>query len=171
MRSTAENWRTRLGHPQPHLSLREFAGFNLVAGRRRFASKHQGGCARKIIMIIDVHSHAWKFPEHFTEDFAQQARRARAGMEVDLTIRYEDYRAAAPADTKTVVFGGKAKLSGTWVDDRHVADYVAAHPDTLIGFLALDPTQAGWEREMEFGHQELGLRGIKLLPMYAGFRP
>jgi predicted TIM-barrel fold metal-dependent hydrolase len=122
-------------------------------------------------MIIDVHSHAWKFPGDFTEDFARQARRARAGMEVDLTIRYEDYRAAAPADTKTVVFGGKAKLSGTWVDDRHVADYVAAHPDTLIGFLALDPTQAGWEREMEFGHQELGLRGIKLLPMYAGFRP
>ena len=28
-----------------------------------------------------------------------------------------------------------------------------------------------FQREMEFGHQELGLRGIKLLPMYAGFRP
>lgn len=122
-------------------------------------------------MIIDVHSHTWKYPGHFTEDFARQARRARAGMEVDLTVRYEDYRASAPADTKTIVFGGKAKLSGTWVDDRYVADYVAAHPDTLIGFLCVDPTQEGWQREMEEGHQELGLRGIKLLPMYAGFRP
>jgi len=122
-------------------------------------------------MIIDVHSHAWKFPGDFSEDFSRQAKRARAGMEVDLTVRYEDYRASAPADTKTIVFGGKAKLSGTWVDDRHVADYVAAHPDTLIGFLCVDPTQDGWQREMEFGHQELGLRGIKLLPMYAGFRP
>lgn len=122
-------------------------------------------------MIVDVHSHAWRFPDDFSESFISQARRARAGMEVDLRIRYEDYRASAPPDTKTIVFGGKAKLSGTWVDDRYVADYVAAHPDTLIGFLCVDPTQDGWQREMEFGHQELGLRGIKLLPMYAGFRP
>jgi predicted TIM-barrel fold metal-dependent hydrolase len=122
-------------------------------------------------MIIDVHSHTWNYPGDFTEDFSRQARRARAGMEVDLTVRYEDYRAAAPADTKSIVFGGKAKLSGTWVNDQYVANYVAAHPDTLIGFLCVDPTQPGWEREMEFGHQELGLRGIKLLPMYAGFRP
>lgn len=122
-------------------------------------------------MIVDVHSHAWKFPEHFSGTFIAQAKRARAGMEVDLRVRYEDYRAAAPPDTKTIVFGGKAKLSGTWVDDEYVADYVAAHPDTLIGFLCVDPTQEGWKREMEFGHQELGLRGIKLLPMYAGFRP
>lgn len=122
-------------------------------------------------MIVDVHSHTWKFPDEFSESFRQQARRARAGMEVDLTVRYEDYRANAPADSKTIVFGGKAKLSGTWVDDRHVAEYVAADPERLIGFLCVDPTQEGWQREMEFGHQELGLRGIKLLPMYAGFRP
>ena len=122
-------------------------------------------------MIIDVHSHAWEFPAHFTEDFSRQARRAKAGMELDLAVTYDAYRAAAPAETKTIVFGGKARLSGVWVDDRYVADYVAAHPDTLIGFLSVDPTQAGWELEMQEGHQELGLRGIKLLPMYAGFRP
>lgn len=122
-------------------------------------------------MIVDIHSHAWQFPEHFNDDFRAQARRARAGVEVDLTVRYEDYRATAPAATKTIVFGGKARLSGLWVDDRYVADYVAAHPDTLIGFLSVDPTQEGWEREMQQGHQELGLRGIKLLSMYAGFRP
>lgn len=122
-------------------------------------------------MIVDVHSHAWEYPAHFTDDFRQQARRARAGVEVDLTVRYEDYRATAPAETRTIVFGGKAKLSGMWVDDRYIADYVAAHADTLIGFLSVDPTQEGWEREMKHGHQELGLRGIKLLSMYAGFRP
>ena len=98
-------------------------------------------------------------------------RRGRAGVEVDLTVRYEDYRATCPADTRTIVFGAKAKLSDQWVDDRYVADYVARHPDTLIGFLCLDPTQPGWEKEMREGHEELGLRGIKLLPMYAGFSP
>lgn len=122
-------------------------------------------------MIIDVHSHTWKFPEHFTDDFRRQASRAKAGEEVDLAVRYEDYRATAAPDTKTIVFGGKAKLSGVWVDDAYVAEYVAAHPDTLIGFLSVDPTQTGWQDEMRRGHQELKLVGIKLLPMYAAFRP
>lgn len=121
--------------------------------------------------MIDVHSHFWEYPRDFTADFREQAKRARAGVEVDLTVRYEDYRASAPPGVRTVVFGGKAKLSGMWVDDRHVAGYVAAHPDTLIGFLSVDPTQPGWENELRDGHEVLGLRGIKLLSMYAGFRP
>ena len=122
-------------------------------------------------MIVDVHSHAWLYPDHFSSDFIQQVRQARRGVQVDLSVRYEDYRAGATEDTRTIVFGGKARLSGVWVDDRYVADYVAAHPDTLLGFLSVDPTQEGWQQEMIAGHRELGLRGIKLLPMYAGFRP
>ena len=98
-------------------------------------------------MIIDVHSHAWEYPRHFDDNFREQARRARAGPEVDLTVRYDDYRAAATADTRSIVFGGKARLSGLWVEDQYVADYVARHPDTLLGFLSLDPTVAGWEDE------------------------
>ena len=122
-------------------------------------------------MIIDVHSHAWEYPRHFNDDFRLQAKRARAGVEVDLTVRYEDYRAAASPDTKTIVFGGKARLSGLWVEDDYVSRYVNAHLDSLIGFLSVDPTQPGWERELEDGHKRLGLCGIKLLPMYAGFTP
>jgi len=122
-------------------------------------------------MIIDVHSHAWEFPKHFSDDFRRQARRARAGQEVDLAVRFEEYAATASEPVRTIVFGGKARLSGLWVDDAYVADYVAGHPDKLIGFLSVDPTQLGWEDELRFGHQEFKLRGIKLLSMYAGFRP
>jgi predicted TIM-barrel fold metal-dependent hydrolase len=122
-------------------------------------------------MIIDVHSHAWQYPQHFTDDFRRQASRAKAGEELDLTVRYEDYRRGSVPDVRTIVFGGKARLSGLWVEDRYVADYVAADRDSLIGFLSLDPTQDGWERELREGHEGLGLRGIKLMPMYAGFRP
>lgn len=121
--------------------------------------------------IIDVHSHFWVYPRDFQDDFRQQARRARAGVEVDLTVRFEDYQKTSLPDVRTIVFGGKAKLSGLWVDDRDVARYVANHPQQLIGFLSLDPTQPGWQKEMQYGHQELGLKGIKLMPMYAGFRP
>lgn len=121
--------------------------------------------------IIDVHSHFWEYPRDFQDDFRQQARRARAGVEVDLTVRFEDYQKTSLPDVRTIVFGGKAKLSGLWVDDREVARYAANHAQQLIGFLSLDPTQPGWQKEMYHGHQELGLKGIKLMPMYAGFRP
>ena len=111
-------------------------------------------------MIVDVHSHAWAYPDHFNDDFREQAKRARAGVEVDLSVRYDEYRAGATHADRTIVFGGKAKLSGLWVDDQYVADYVAAHPDRLVGFLSLDPTQDDWQREMRDGHEQLGLRGI-----------
>lgn len=122
-------------------------------------------------MIIDVHSHAWPFPEAFSDDFIHQASAARGdNATVDISVTYEAYRATVPPETRSVVFGGKARLAGIWVDDAYVAGYVGAHPDTLLGFLSVDPTQPGWQDELRHGHETLGLRGVKLLPMYAGFQ-
>jgi uncharacterized protein len=122
-------------------------------------------------MIVDVHSHLFRYPEHFSKDFVTQVRRARSGYEIDLTVRWEEYHAHAKQCDKTIVFGGKAKLSGLWVPDEEVAAYVKDHADKLIGFLSVDPTQDGWQDELHQGHQDLKLKGIKLLSMYAGFYP
>lgn len=129
-------------------------------------------CGKLQLVLIDIHSHFWEYPKHFSDDFKQQATRARGSdVEVDLTVRWSEYHAAAKTCQKTVVFGGKAKRSGLWVPDKEVAAYVAAHPENLIGFLTVDPTQPGWQDELVEGHQDLRMKGIKLLPMYAGFRP
>ena len=125
-------------------------------------------------MIIDVHSHFFTYPDHFTPEFVQQARRARSGVEVDLTVRWQEYEATATlmeGNGRSIVFGGKARLSGVWVPDAEVARYVASQPERLIGFMSIDPTQPGWQEELIAGHQDLKLKGIKLLPMYAGFDP
>ena len=122
-------------------------------------------------MVVDIHSHVWSYPQHFTDDFRNQARAAKGGEEMDLTVTYQQYRAGATRCDRTVVFGGKARLSGLWVDDAYVAAYVRDHADTCLGFLSVDPTQDGWQEEMRQGHQDLGLQGIKLLSMYAGFSP
>ena len=122
------------------------------------------------IMVIDCHSHYFRYPDHFTPDFIRESTRGR-NREIDLTVRWAEYSAAATACKRTIVFGGKARLSGLWVPDSEVAGYVAQHPDRLTGFLSLDPTQAGWQDELRHGHQELRLKGIKLMPMYAGFAP
>jgi uncharacterized protein len=122
-------------------------------------------------VICDVHSHYFRYPDHFSESFVRQSRRARHGVEVDLTVRWGEYCAGATGVTRSVVFGGKAKLAGLWVPDEEVAAYVSQHPEQLIGFMSLDPTQKGWQDELIVGHQQLKLKGIKLMPMYAGFKP
>jgi predicted TIM-barrel fold metal-dependent hydrolase len=119
-------------------------------------------------MVVDVHSHYFRDPTHFSDEFASQAKK---GRKVDFTVRWPEYAASATNASKTIVFGGKARLSGLWVPDREVADYVKAEPQRLVGFLSLDPTQPGWQDELEEGHQNLRLKGIKLMPMYAGFSP
>lgn len=121
-------------------------------------------------MIIDVHTHVFPNNSVFFGDFLAEASRMRS-TPINLTTRYDEYCATAPGVTAAVCFGGKAKLAGLWVDDRDVASYVQQDPARLIGFLSIDPTQPAWEAELEYGHQELGLRGIKLMPMYAGFFP
>lgn len=121
-------------------------------------------------MLVDVHSHYFRYPEHFGETFKDQSIRSRA-KETDLTVRWDEYHATGAECEKTIVFGGKARLSGIWVPDREVANYVAEHSEHLIGFLSLDPTQTGWQDELAEGHINLGLKGVKLMPMYAGFRP
>jgi uncharacterized protein len=122
-------------------------------------------------MLVDVHSHYFRYPDHFSENFKQQAKRSRKGTEIDLSVRWEQYHSTATNCDRTIVFGGKAKLSGLWVPDREVAAYTQQHPDRLIGFLSLDPTQPGWQDELQEGHQDLKLKGIKLMPMYADFDP
>ncbi len=121
-------------------------------------------------MIVDVHTHVFVNNNIFSGNFLADASRMRSEP-VDLITRYADYRATAPDCDVTICFGGKAKLAGLWADDRDIATYVKQDPERLIGFLSLDPTQPNWQAELEYGHQELGLQGIKLMPMYAGFFP
>ena len=91
--------------------------------------------------IVDVHSHLFRQCCDFDDVFKAESARAHDG-EVDLTVRWDDYAATSPAGTRTIVVGGKARRSGLWVEDRAVADYVGVHPDRLIGYLSVDPTQA-----------------------------
>lgn len=120
-------------------------------------------------MIIDVHAHLLDHSD-MDDSFLAASGHSKSGG-VDFQSRWESYRADAPEDTVAIVFGGKARLSGLWVDDAKIAELAAANADSIIGFMAIDPTQPGWQDELRFGHQELGLRGIKVMPMYAGFDP
>jgi len=121
-------------------------------------------------MIVDVHAHWFRSSEGFSTHFLAQAQRAK-GQPVDLVTHYDEYWSASGGCEKVIVFGGKARRSGLWVPDCEVAEFAQSDPTRVIGFMSLDPTVPGWQEEMRHGHKELGLRGIKLMPMYAGFYP
>jgi uncharacterized protein len=49
--------------------------------------------------------------------------------------------------------------------------YVARYPGRAVGFAAVDPKDADAAREFERSVTKLGLRGLKLSPVYHGFDP
>jgi len=121
-------------------------------------------------MLIDIHSHFFRSPEHFSKDFIEQVKRVNSGS-FDLNVRWDEYHAQASECDVTIVFGGKAALAGLWVPDEEVAKYTKTNACKTIGFLSVDLTQPGWQEELHHGHEDLKLKGIKLMPMYAGFSP
>jgi predicted TIM-barrel fold metal-dependent hydrolase len=121
-------------------------------------------------VIVDVHTHAMRYPEHLSDDFVREADRAR-GFPVDLTVEFDAYlRAMEPVD-RCVLFGMKARHTGFYVPNDWIAAFAARAPEKIIPFMSLDPTEADYLDDFERSRQDLGLRGIKLAPMYANFDP
>jgi predicted TIM-barrel fold metal-dependent hydrolase len=51
-----------------------------------------------------------------------------------------------------------------------LADAVAAHAGFFVGVATLNPTYAAWERDLATCVQRLGLRALRLVPQYHGYR-
>lgn len=121
-------------------------------------------------MIVDVHTHTMDAAAHLSPRFVEEADRAR-GFALDLTVTREAFlEAMAPAD-RCIVFGMKARLCGFYAPNDDVARFVAACGGKAIGFLSVDPADDDWLDDFERSRTDLGLAGVKLAPMYAGFDP
>ena len=123
-------------------------------------------------MIIDVHSHAWEYPRHFGDDFRRQARRAagRRRGRSDRPLRGLPGRRARPIPHRRLRRQGPAQRRvGRRPVRRRLRRRAPGHADRLP-VASIRRSRAG-SGSCDEGHEELGLRGIKLLPMYAGFRP
>ena len=136
-------------------------------------------------MIVDCHTHIMWYPDHIGEQFAQEALASKlvklkySGGEayaarLDLhsyDARPEDHwKASEPAD-RVVVFGLQAKAVGVWVPNELVADYVAQHPEKLVGWASVDPNEPDCVDQLEDAVNRLKLRGLKLAPTYQHFDP
>ncbi|HJN39995.1 MAG TPA: amidohydrolase family protein [Chloroflexota bacterium] len=136
-------------------------------------------------MIVDAHTHVGWYPDHQSEEFAQEALASKlvklkysGGQAYKGRLDLHSYdsppelhwEVSATAD-RVVVFGMQAKATGFWVPNDVIANYVAEHPEKLVGWAAVDPTQPGHLEELERCVQDLGLRGLKLGPVYQDFDP
>ena len=118
-------------------------------------------------MLIDVHTHIWK-AEHWSAEMAQEASIARGGP-AEIDIREEDHWAAmAPVD-RAIVFGMRAAHSGLVVPNKLIADYVATHPEKLIGFAGIDPYEPDYLDQLHECCESQGFRGVKLGPIYQNY--
>jgi len=118
-------------------------------------------------MIVDCHTHFWQ-TSHWTERARRDALRVISNPAL-LEITAQGHWEAMQAVDRAIVFGFAAAHVGLVVSNDHVAAYVGSHPEKLIGFVCIDPTQPGYLDELRRGVEELKFRGVKLAPIYQNY--
>jgi hypothetical protein len=121
-------------------------------------------------MIVDVHTHVWD-PAHLGETFVRDARVASGNPNLEIAVDLDAHWAAmAPVD-RAVVLGFRARHVGVLVPNEYVAAYVSRHPEKLIGFCSVDPHDEDAVEQLEHAVSGLGLRGLKVAPIYQNVHP
>lgn len=119
-----------------------------------------------------MHGHVW-LPEHLGPSFTRDLGRAYGGSappERLLHVPPEAHVRAMEAVERAIVFGLRSRRLGLDVPNAYVAAYAAAHREKIVGFACVDPNEEDAPRQLEAA-VEMGLRGLKLAPIYQYFHP
>ena len=121
-------------------------------------------------MIVDCHTHLWRYPGELTQELVEEMAVARQkAFNPNVTA---DQHAKAVSDVdRAIVFGLRAPHTGFLCENETVAEYVKTDPEKLIGFGSVCPTEEGAAAEVRRAAEELGLRGLKLAPVYGNWHP
>ncbi|MDP7347251.1 MAG: amidohydrolase family protein [Phycisphaeraceae bacterium] len=150
-------------------------GAHLIRYYGYYSNNRRGICAKadSIVersMIIDVHTHLSTL-EQWGPVFCEACGRANAAMQCDLHVTPERHWTAMPNVDKAIVFGINSLALQMNTPNDAIADYARAHRDKIIGFMSIDPHQPDAIDEMERCVGDLGLRGIKMSPVYQHYHP
>lgn len=121
-------------------------------------------------MVTDCHTHVWSYPGHLSDAFVAEANRMRSEP-VNMNVDLDDHLRAMEQVDRAVVVAFKATHSGIHVPNDYVAAYVRRVPKKLIGFLSVEPGDEDPVGEIERAVFDLGMKGIKLGPIYQNFHP
>lgn len=121
------------------------------------------------VPIIDCHTHVGLAGEHVGGELMADLMRCWGRQLWHVPL--EQHWAAVQAVDRAVVLAFDAPAVGAQVPNEYVAAYVGAHPERLIGFASVDPVRPRAPYLLEEAVRRLGLRGLKLGPIYQHFDP
>ncbi len=121
-------------------------------------------------MVVDCHTHVWLADSQLTEEFCREAQLMRAEP-VDMTCSPEQHWADMAGVDKVIVLAFESVHLGLSVGNDFVAGYCRQHPEKLFGFASVDPHWADPVAEIERARQDLGMVGLKMMPVYQGIHP
>ncbi len=128
-------------------------------------------------MIVDCYTHIWDSPRQLGRAVEALRRRSRvpSGRSVgdqEPRANVTRHYAAARAADATIVVGFKSDYLGADISNDSVADYVKTHPDRLIGFAGIDPTNRNEAiEEIDRATSDLGMKGIAVSPAAQDLHP
>ena len=121
-------------------------------------------------MIVDCHTHVGA-AEHYSAGFTADLARCWPEVEMIGHAAPDQHWQAMHQVDRVIVLAFDAPAAGIVVPNEYVADYVSRHPGKLIGFASVDPARPDAAERLAFAVGQLGLRGLKLGPVYQDFDP
>jgi predicted TIM-barrel fold metal-dependent hydrolase len=121
--------------------------------------------------MIDCHTHLWRVGEHIGPFFLEQARRAWGMRPEQMDVPPERHREAMRGVAGAIVLGFHAPYMEMSVPNDYLAAYIHTDPGRLVGFASVNPVEPGAREELERSFHDLGLRGLKLGPIYQNYDP
>ncbi len=125
-------------------------------------------------MIVDCYTHTWKS----IDQLGRCAPTSRShpplpsfDVDPDGADRDHHLSAAEPVAT-TIVLGFKSRYLDAEIPNEQIASYVKLHPDKLIGFAGVDPTNPKEaEAELLRAKSEWNMPGLVVAPAAQDFHP
>ena len=122
-------------------------------------------------MIIDVHTHL-STRQQWGQIFLEVVESGRGGHgTLDLHVTPERHWEEMEEASRAVVFGINSIALGMNTPNDDIAAYANAHPEKIIGFMSVDPNDPDALDEIDRCVQDLGLKGIKMSPVYQHYHP
>lgn len=118
-------------------------------------------------MIVDCHSHIWPS----SRKLANARNLSCLGAGAMLSARPEQhFEASNPAEV-VFVLGFVSDYLDVAIPNIFISDYVAAHPEHLIGFAGIDPVRENVLEEIRRLREEEQFAGLVLSPACQNFHP
>jgi hypothetical protein len=121
--------------------------------------------------MIDCHTHLWRVGEHIGDFLLDEAARCWGMPREQMDVSPEKHREMAKELDGAIVLGFHAPYMDVVVPNDYLAAYVRSDPSRLVGFASVNPVEPGARAELERCYFDLGLKGLKLGPIYQNYDP